>query len=424
MIKEQKTRLIQIGLLLTTVVTTTLAGSEWMHSKYLFFVEENHLMSWRDFLNGFKFSIPFLLILTVHEFGHYLTARFHKVKITLPFYIPLWLGFILVPSFGTMGAFIRIKDKIKSRIHYFDIGVAGPVAGFLVAVGVIAYGYANLPEPEYVFEIHPEYEQFGLDYPDHVYTQEFSEQQHFLSYQESRKQDSLTFIEEGKEGEWYYAEFEAMDSYQNMYFSKPLLFLIVEKYFVVDKARIPNKEEIMHNPYLLAGLLALFFTALNLLPIGQLDGGHVIFGLFGDTLSKKISAVLFSIFVFYAGLGIVSADLMTDTSFDGAINFLLILIVYLYFLHLCAFSIFEKKRDRWTYASVMLALQFGVHTLFGVTGYEGYLLFALVIGRFVGIYHPPVADHRPLDTKRIALGVFALIIFALSFSPQPFAMSM
>ena len=116
------------------------------------------------------YSIPFLTILTVHEFGHYLTAKYHNVKVTLPFYIPLWLGFIPLPfTIGTAGAFIRIKEMIHSRKQYFDIGIAGPLAGFVVAVLVLTYGFTHLPPPEYIFEIHPEYKEYGLNYEDYVY---------------------------------------------------------------------------------------------------------------------------------------------------------------------------------------------------------------------------------------------------------------
>lgn len=421
--KQDKTRLIQIGLFIVTIITTTIAGAEWMYSKFLFFVDEEHLMSWQDFKDGFQFSIPFLLILSCHEFGHYFTARYHRIKVTLPFYIPLWLGFIVSPSFGTMGAFIRIKDKIRSRRHYFDVGVAGPIAGFFVAIFVIFYGYSNLPEPNHIFKIHPEYEAFGLDYPEHVYTYEFSRQQDSLRFLRSRAEDSIVFIQEGKEGEWAYRSFQAESAYPSMYFSKPLLFVIVEKYFVSDKSRIPNKEEIMHNPYLLAGLLALFFTALNLMPIGQLDGGHVIFGIFGNELARKISSVLFTIFVFYAGLGVIDIGMMENTGVSGSLNFLFIIVAYTYFLYLCAFSMFGKTKDRWTFAALMMASQFVIHTAFDLDGYEGWLLFSLILGRFIGIYHPPVIDNEPMTIGRQIIGIIAMIIFILSFSPAPFVLS-
>lgn len=422
--KKNKTLLIQLGLLLLSIVTTTLAGAEWMHSKYLFWVDDAHRMTFDDFVEGFQFSIPFLLILTVHEFGHFFTAKFHKVKVTLPYYIPLWLGFILAPSFGTMGAFIKIKDIIRTRLHYFDIGVAGPIAGFIVALFVIHYGYNNLPDPESIYEIHPEYEQFGLDYPSHVYSYDFSKSQHYDSYLEMRRLDSIEHRGLAKEDAWSYPKFEPMENYPSMYFSKPLLFHLAETYWVPDqdKAKIPNKQEIMHNPYLLAGLLALFFTALNLLPIGQLDGGHVIFGLFGSKKARKVSLILFTSFLFYAGLGVVNVSLMNDTSIMGLLSFLLIIVAYMYFLYMCGFSAFDNKRDRMLYAAIIFAAQFAVHTFLGIEGYSGYLLFALLLGRFVGIYHPEVPDNKPLNNGRIAIGLFAILVFILSFSPEPFVL--
>ena len=64
-------------------------------------------------------------------------------------------------SIGTFGAFIRIRQKIKSRLEYFDVGIAGPLAGFVVAIFVLSYGFTHLPEPEHIYNIHPEYEVFG-----------------------------------------------------------------------------------------------------------------------------------------------------------------------------------------------------------------------------------------------------------------------
>ena len=118
-------RLRHLGLFILTFILTTISGAEWMYGKWLLFGEE--VLSLQNILNGLHYSIPFLLILTVHEFGHYFAAKYHDIKVTLPFYIPFWLGFIPgMPSFGTMGAVIRIKETIHSRRNYFDVGVAGP----------------------------------------------------------------------------------------------------------------------------------------------------------------------------------------------------------------------------------------------------------------------------------------------------------
>lgn len=348
-----------------------------MYGKYIFFSDPP--MSWDDFVGGFEFSIPFLLILTCHEFGHYFTSRYHKIRVTLPYYIPLWLGFIGAPSFGTMGAMIRIKDHIYSLKQYFDVGVSGPLAGFVIAMGVIWYGFTHLPEPEYIFQVHPEYEQYGLDYADHVYE-------------------------------------EAAVSFQ---FGNNIIYWFFENY-VADPERMPNPNEVIHYPWLLAGYLALFFTALNLLPIGQLDGGHIIFGLFGTKKHLIISKVLFTLFLFYAGLGLITISNLQDVSIFGTLEFLVLLLAYFYFLYICSHSMFENRQDRWLFAAVMLTAQFVVSYLFRVEGYSGWLLFALLLGRVMGVGHPPVLDNTQLSTGRKILGWVALAIFILSFSPQPF----
>ena len=374
-------------------------------------------MTWDDFTAGLHFSIPFLLILTCHEFGHYFMAKHHKIKVTLPYYIPMWLGFILAPSFGTMGAFIKIKDQIYSLKHYFDVGISGPLAGFVIAIGVITYGYTHLPQPEQIFDIHPEYEQFGRDYPQHVYNYEFAKYTDSLGYVKRRALDSLAYS--NTEEDWDYPTFEAQPEYTSMYFGKPLLYHLIESYLLSDDDFVPREEEIMHNPYLPAGLLALFFTALNLLPIGQLDGGHVTFGLFGAKNHRIISRVLFTIFVFYAGLGLITINDLSDVSVDSSLNYLLIIIAYIYFLYISSQSMFQEKRNRWLFATVIFTTQFLVNSIFHVEGYSGWLLFGLLLGRFLGVDHPPVFDHTPLNTPRKVLGWIALVIFVLSFSPEP-----
>ena len=85
--KKYKTYLLQATLFIITVITTTFAGMQWMG------IQEE--LSWESFAKGFLFSIPFLGILTVHEFGHYITARLYKVKVTLPYYIPFFHNTLL-----------------------------------------------------------------------------------------------------------------------------------------------------------------------------------------------------------------------------------------------------------------------------------------------------------------------------------------
>jgi len=365
---DQKRVFLQLGLFIITFVTTTLAGAEWTYGRSIF--AENY--SWSDFLSGLEYSIPFLLILTVHEFGHYFAARYHKVKVTLPYYLPMPpLPF----SIGTMGALIRLREKVYSKKQNFDIGFAGPLAGFFAALVILFYGFTHLPEPEYIFQIHPEYEQYGLSYADYVY---------------QNQKESIIDITIGKN----------------------LLFLFFEN-FVADPARVPNPHEIMHYPVIFAGFLSLVFTFLNLLPIGQLDGGHVAYGLFGFKLHRIIASVIFVAFLFYAGIGVV-------TPRDGAESLLYWIPGSIAFLYMALSGLGLPKRDTIMYALIMFAALFVLSWVYpNLQGYSGWLLFGFLIGRFIGVQHPPSEIEEPLDTKRIVLGWLCLLIFIICFTPAP-----
>ena len=259
-----KQALIHSSLFVVTFITTTLAGAEWTHGKSVFMPD----FSWADFVSGMPYSIPFLLILTAHEFGHYFTAIYYKVDTTLPYYIPIpFFPF----SLGTMGALIRLKGRINSKKLHFDIGIAGPLAGFVVALGVLWYGFAHLPPPEYIFQFHPEYAEYGLAYEKIVYEPEYL----------------------------------LKNAGADVTLGKNLLFYFFET-FVGEPSRIPNAHEIIHYPFLFAGFLSLVFTSINLLPIGQLDGGHVIYGLLGFKGHRVVASIAFILFLLYAGLGYVS----------------------------------------------------------------------------------------------------------------------
>jgi membrane-associated protease RseP (regulator of RpoE activity) len=372
--KEQKRFLLQVSLFIATFITTTLAGSFWVSQKLVFisYWEVNGDFTWDDFVSGMHFSVPFLFILTVHEFGHYFMARYHKVKATLPFYIPLPPYPIFL--FGTMGAVIRLLTPVPSKKQNFDIGIAGPIAGFFMALVVLFYGFYNLPPAEHIYTFHPEYEKYGLDYADHV-------------YQKTAKGMDIAF-------------------------GKNLLFLLFEN-FVDDPKRVPNPHEIMHYPYLLAGYISLVFTFLNLIPIGQLDGGHVLYGLAGFKKHRIIASVFFIGFMFYAGLGVINPAWPPNELIGWS-------VVYVGALYLSFTGLRLSKRDTLMYAILMFAVQFLVTKLFpGIEGYYGWLLFGLIIGKFIGVEHPPCQIEEPLDTKRIVLGWFALVIFILCFSPAP-----
>jgi membrane-associated protease RseP (regulator of RpoE activity) len=365
-----KTNLIHLSLFMVTLVTTTMAGAEWTHGKSVFMPG----YSLADFASGLPYSLSFLLILTAHEFGHYFTALYYRVKTTLPFYIPLPpLPFF----FGTLGALIRIKSPIPSRQQNFDIGIAGPLAGFVVAVAILFYGFATLPPPEYIFQFHPEYEQFGLDYASHVYNPEFL------------KPGTADII-----------------------LGKNLIYTFFEK-LTGDPVRVPNAHEIIHYPLLFAGYLSLIFTCLNLIPIGQLDGGHVLYGLIGYTWHKRVASVLYMLFVIYTGLGYVSPGEPTD-------DLLWKIPVGIGFLYLCFTGYKLQAKDTLVLALSVFVSLFLLALFFpALKGSMSWWPFVLLLGRFVGVAHPPSLIEEPLTLGRKILGWLALIIFILCFTPDP-----
>jgi len=385
--KEKRTVLIQIVLFVLTFITATLSGAEWSHSKSIFYTD----FTWADFLSGMKFSVPFLLILTVHEFGHYFTAMYHKVRASLPYYIPIPPIFL---SIGTLGAIIRIRSKVYSNIQHFDIGLAGPLSGFVVAIIVLFYGFKTLPPPEYIFEIHPEYKEYGLNYAQHVYTKDFMRER-FLS--QGVPEDALTKVPDISLGSNLIMDF----------FAK----------YVADPERVPNPHELMHYPVLFAGFIALFFTSLNLLPIGQLDGGHVIYGLFGRKGHKIIATAFFLMLLIYSGLGY--ADIRAERE-----QLSWIIPAGVLFYYICLQGLGLPTRDTIMYSLLIVVFLLGMAWFFPqVKGYSGWLFFGLIVGRFLGVHHPPSEIEVPLDPKRQILGWICLLIFILSFSPEPLIMT-
>jgi len=185
---------------------------------------------------------------------------------------------------------------------------------------------------------------------------------------------------------------------------------------VASPELVPNKYEGIHYPWLFAGFLALFFTALNLLPIGQLDGGHILYGLIGYNNHRMASSLLFILLVFYAGLGTITPyDSMDELSWQ--------LPFYGVFLVLTFYSMFPTLKNRILLAVSILAVQYLVAYFDPIIqGYQGWLVFAFLIGRFLGVYHPLAVYDQPLDTNRQILGWIALAVFIGSFSPQPFIM--
>ena len=367
-------------LFVVTLLTTTLSGAEWMvPGAYL--LGENSRLTWSVFWQGLQFSLPFLGILTVHEFGHYGMARFYRIAVSLPFYIPLWLGFLPgAPSLGTLGAFIRIKEPVPTRRQLFDIGAAGPLAGYVAILIVLAYGYTHLPPPEYIFTLHPEYKPFGLGYASQVY--------------EQFKGGGLLAVNSPLTSQWLSA--------------------------LAPAGYLPNPYELMHYPYLFAAHIGLFFTALNLLPIGQLDGGHILYGMVGPKWHRILSPTFFVGLVLYAGLDVPEPiNLSHDSEMMAKLGNNLF---YLGFLFLTFRRTAPGVLNTLSLALVVFAVQYGMSIFFPqVEGYGGWLVFSFVLGSFLGIYHPPVLIEEPIGTGRMVIGILSLLVFIISFSLAPLA---
>lgn len=211
---KRKTKPIWINILLlvVTIFTTTLAGAlQWVSIKEAEFIE---ILSPYYLLNGFIFfSIPLLSILGIHEMGHYFISKKHNLDTSLPFFIPLPPPFIL----GTFGAIISTREPIPDRKTLLDVGVAGPLCGFLVAIPVCLVGL-------------------------------------FLV------QQNPIILPPSEEG---------------ILIIYPLLLQGTSNFFTIPQ------NAVMH-PTLFAGWVGLFLTAINLLPVGQLDGGHIARALLKD----------------------------------------------------------------------------------------------------------------------------------------------
>lgn len=370
--KKYRTHIL---LFLATVVTTTLAGAEWIYgSSFL-----SGQMNFAQFRQGFWFSIPFLGFLTTHEFGHYFMARIRKVRVTLPYYIPGWLGIFM--SIGTFGAFIRIKDHITSKRDYFDIGIAGPLAGFVVSVITLIVGFIYMPGDEFVYHIHPEYLKYDGNYRD-------------ILNSPANPMEAITL-------------------------GKSLLYRFLESTFG-DPALLPHPYELSHYPLILAGFLGLLFTAINLLPIGQLDGGHILYALVGRKVFNVLSPVALVMLVTFSGLGIFTVDDFQTVRYEGQWKLLLQFLFYVYFVYLCFSKIFTQRINNWVLALSVVFGQLLLTKYFpGIAGYPGLLAFGFLLGRILGVYHPPTVDTRPLGAVRMLLGWLAMVIFVICFIPYP-----
>ncbi len=272
-------------LFLATVFTVLWAGAYQTNTNPLVgpwnFLVDDPGSLWR----GIPFAATLLGILVTHELGHYLLSRLHGVPTSLPLFVPGLPHFV-----GTFGAIIRMRAPLTDRRALFDIGVAGPIAGFAVAVVALVIGL---------------------------------------------RLSTVVPIQTG----------------YGMHLGEPLLLQFAS--WVVIGPLSPTADVVLH-PVGFAAWFGLFITSLNLLPIGQLDGGHVAYALLGDR-QRSVAVALVPILM-----------------------------------------------------------------VFGWLGWKGWFVWVGLAG-MMGLAHPPVRNpYRELGGVRVLVGWLALLIFALTFSWEPF----
>lgn len=201
-------------------------------------------LEWGRLAVGSTFAFPFMGVLLAHEMGHWVAARRHRIRATLPFFMPVppYLSII-----GTVGAFIRMRGATIRRSHLFDVGAAGPVASLLASVPLLALGLAWS---------HPVPGRAALSTP---FVIDFAGQPVWLGNS-----------------------------------------LLTQGIAVVFAPGAPGTDPLLLHPLAFAGWLGLFVTALNLMPLGQLDGGHVLYALHGG--AQRRAARLFLLGLLPLGL--------------------------------------------------------------------------------------------------------------------------
>jgi len=275
-------------LFVLTFVTTTLAGIGHYIAFRSDFLPGPSELSTRLIGTGLYYSVTILAILGCHELGHYFACRYYDVDASLPFFLP-----VPTPLTGTLGAFIRIREPIPTKRMLFDIGIAGPLAGFAVAVPALLLGISL----SHVVKLPPDFSGFEL--------------------------------------------------------GEPLLFKLVSW---LTWGSVPDGYSLNLHPIAFAAWFGLLATALNLFPVGQLDGGHICYAVFG----RRSTYITLVMVVVAIALSFVSASWIV-----------------------------------WTGLMVVMLLVFGPR-------------------------HPRTFDEEvPLDRARRWLALAALIILALCFTPAP-----
>ena len=307
---------VNILLFVLTILSVMFTGAQFVDTD----VVQPFQLSLMEFLaylaKGWPFAVSLLGILLAHELGHYFVGKSYGEKVTLPYFIPFPLS-----VFGTMGAFINMKEIPKNKKHLLDIGIAGPLAGLLVAIPVLLIGlnlstigpietnlpegYINFLEGNSLFYLATKYLTFGKLLPQPV-------------------------------------------SYGEM---APFLYWL--RYFFTGMPAPLGGMDVQIHVVAWAGWAGLFVTAINLIPAGQLDGGHILYVLLGKKRAKKLFPV---IIIVLFGLGFF---------------------------------------------------------------WQGWWLWAVLIFLVGRRYAEPLDQITQVDKRRKILGMLALIVFILTFTPVP-----
>ncbi len=288
---------INLLLLLLTVASTLLTGA----------LNEgvNLLENPAGLLRGVPFAFTVMVILGAHEMGHYVVARRHKADVSLPYFIPL----PFISPFGTLGAVIVQRSPFENRKSLFDVGLAGPLAGLIVAMPLLVIGLASSPVQPY-----------SLD--------------------------------------------------QSSFFEGNSLFYVGLKYLIHGRLLPANGLDVFLNSMAFAAWFGLIVTFLNLLPIGQLDGGHILYALIGRR-AWSIATLGSQLLLLVGGLGLAGEFL----------------------------NIPVLASNCWS----------------------GWFIWGLLTTWMRPQHPPPLNDISPLDSRRKLIGVGVVILFFLLFTRVPFS---
>jgi Zn-dependent protease len=208
------------------------------------------------FLDGWPFAVSLLTILGAHEMGHYFAGRWHKVNVSLPYFLPL----PIISPFGTMGAFINMKSAPKNRKQLFDIGAAGPLSGLIVAIPILFIGLSL-----------SHVEALPMQVPANSGLQ--------------MEGNSLFYL---------LAKYIVFQQWlpQPVDFGNLSPFLYWVKYFFTGKPFPYGGLDVIIHPVAWAAWGGILVTSLNLIPSGQLDGGHILYALLGEKSRRFYPIIL------------------------------------------------------------------------------------------------------------------------------------